>query len=260
MYVKPKKQLGQHFLIDEDIAYNIVDALTTQKPTVNVVEVGGGTGVLTKYLVKNEAIKLHVIDIDTESINYLQQKFDAKELTIIEGDFLQYPFPSYFKEQPYCIIGNFPYHISTQIMFNVLDNRDYVPMVVGMFQKEVAVRLAAKPGNRDYGIQSVLLQAYYDVEYLFTVSEHVFDPPPKVKSGVIRVVRNLDKHLQSDYEDFKRVIKVAFNQRRKTLRNALKSIASPELLATLPYLDKRAEQLTWQQFDELTGLVVSKKL
>lgn len=248
MYVKPKKHLGQHFLTDDGIAKKIVDALSLNTFN-NVLEIGAGTGMLTKYLMEKDC-KLKVIELDTESVIYLKKNYLSLHDKIIEGDFLEMDLKEIFNDE-FCIIGNFPYNISTEILFKVLENKDNVAEVIGMFQKEVAERVASAPGNKNYGIPSVLLQASYDVEYLFTVDENVFNPPPKVKSGVIRLERNMKKTLESNEAKFKQVVKTGFNQRRKTLRNSLKS-----LLANgnegIPYLDKRPEQLSWKQFDELT--------
>ena len=251
-FVKPKKHLGQHFLNDEYIAVQIVESLTQQVPYKKVLEVGPGMGVLTKHLVKNTSYTTSVVELDRESIAYLKTNFPQLQDRIIEGDFLHIPIVELMGNEPFAIIGNFPYNISTQIMFTVLENRDIIPEVVGMFQKEVAERIASGPGNRDYGILSVLLQAYYDIEYLFTVEPHLFTPPPKVRSGVIRCRRNDTKDLRCGQKRFQQVVKLGFNQRRKTLRNALSSILPPDYATTIPYLTKRAEELSWQQFEELT--------
>jgi 16S rRNA (adenine1518-N6/adenine1519-N6)-dimethyltransferase len=251
--VKAKKHLGQHFLKDENIAKKIVDSLTL-RGYKKILEVGPGMGVLTKYLLLNPDIEITVIDIDTESIGFLNEKFPALSGRIISADFLEYPFEKIFHE-PFAIIGNFPYNISTQILFKVLEHRDLVPEVVGMFQKEVAERLAAKPGSKTYGIISVLIQAWYKIEYLFTVSEHVFQPPPKVKSGVIRVSRNTSDHLGCDEALFVKVVKTAFNQRRKTLRNSLRSMIKDDSILGHPFFTLRAERLSVQDFVELTNLL-----
>jgi 16S rRNA (adenine1518-N6/adenine1519-N6)-dimethyltransferase len=247
--VRAKKHLGQHFLNDENIAQQIVEALHCDFAHTYTLEIGPGMGVLTKYLVNNvDSEKFYVVEIDRESVAYLEKNFPQLKSKIISKDFLQLHLDELFLK-PVAIIGNFPYNISTQILFKVLDYRDLVPLVVGMFQKEVAVRIAANPGNKDYGIISVLLQAFYDIEYLFTVEPHVFIPPPKVKSGVIRLTRNQNKKLKCDEAQFFSVVKTAFNQRRKTLRNALKSITQK---TDLPFLDLRAERLSWQDFELLT--------
>ena len=251
--VRAKKHLGQHFLKDENIAKKIVDSLSLKGYT-KILEVGPGMGVLTKYLLQIPNTETTVIDIDTESITFLKEQFPALGTRIISADFLEYPFDKTYQE-PFAIIGNFPYNISTQILFKVLEHRDLVPEVVGMFQKEVAERLAAKPGNKTYGIISVLIQAWYKIEYLFTVSEHVFSPPPKVKSGVIRVSRNTSHNLGCDEELFVKVVKTAFNQRRKTLRNSLRSMIKDDSILGHPFFTLRAERLSVQDFVELTLLL-----
>jgi 16S rRNA (adenine1518-N6/adenine1519-N6)-dimethyltransferase len=250
--VRAKKHLGQHFLKNEEVAKSIAGALTVSGYK-NVLEIGPGTGVLTKYLIENKNIKLKGIELDEESVSYLSTYYPM--LTVIHGDFLQLQFSKIFPE-PFAIIGNFPYNISSQIMFKVLDNMDQIPEIVGMFQKEVAMRIASGPGNKDYGILSVLLQAHYDVEYLFTVEPGDFIPPPKVKSGVIRVIRKADYSLPCDAKIFKTVVKAAFNQRRKTLRNSVKNIfASYNIPTTGSIFDKRPEQLSVNDFIGLTQLI-----
>lgn len=249
-HVRPKKHLGQHFLHDENIARKIVDSLTGFGDYKTLIEIGAGTGVLTKYLFQKNEFKTVIIEIDTESVEYLQQHFPEHKSQVLNKDFLKFPFKEKFSE-PVGIIGNFPYNISSQIFFKVLENRNLVPEVVGMIQKEVAVRIASPPGNKDYGILSVLLQAFYDIEYLFTVSPGVFIPPPKVNSGVIRLKRNSTEKLDCDETFFFKVVKTAFNQRRKTLRNALKPLLNEET-KSLAILDKRAEQLGVEEFVALT--------
>jgi 16S rRNA (adenine1518-N6/adenine1519-N6)-dimethyltransferase len=207
--VRAKKHLGQHFLRDENIAENIAKALPAG--TSNVLEIGPGMGVLTKYLIQNPEISLKVVEIDTESVAYLHKNYP--ELTVISDDFLKMNLVDLF-DREFAVIGNFPYNISSQILFRVLEDRNSIPCVVGMFQKEVAERIASKHGNKTYGILSVLLQAFYDIEYLFTVHEHVFSPPPKVKSAVIRLIRNQRESLNCDEKLFFKVVKTAFNQRR----------------------------------------------
>ncbi len=251
--VKAKKHLGQHFLTDESIAKKIANGLTDYK--TNVLEVGPGMGVLTKYLIPKEGIKLKVVELDTESVVYLAKNFPELEGNIIEGDFLKMDLKDITTESMR-IIGNFPYNISSQIFFKVLEYKDQIPEVVGMLQKEVAERLASPPGSRVYGILSVFLQAYYDVEYLFTVDEHVFNPPPRVKSGVIRVVRNKTKKLDCDEKFFIRVVKTGFSQRRKTLSNSLKSIPfNREMIPEMEVFKKRPEQLGVQEFVDLTNFI-----
>ncbi len=247
--VKPKKHLGQHFLKDHKIASDIADALTGHGNYKAILEVGPGTGVLTQFLMEKE-FAVHAIEMDRESVAYLKQNFIQLTDNLIEGDFLKMDFGS-ITDQPLAVIGNFPYNISTQIFFKVLENKDQVPEIVGMLQKEVAERIAAPPGSKTYGILSVLLQAFYDIEYLFTVPPEVFNPPPKVHSAVIRLKRNSVKELDCDERKFKTVVKTAFNQRRKTLRNALKSLtfttAPNEHLLTL-----RAERLSVEDYVQIT--------
>ncbi|MBP3739632.1 MAG: 16S rRNA (adenine(1518)-N(6)/adenine(1519)-N(6))-dimethyltransferase RsmA [Bacteroidales bacterium] len=250
--VKAKKFLGQHFLTDERIAERIVDSLSTE--TNHVLEIGPGMGVLTKYLIKKDELDFHVVEIDRESVAYLHDHYPT--LDVIEGDFLQYDLTSLFHDT-FCIIGNFPYNISSQILFKVFDNRDRVSEVVGMFQKEVAERVAAGPGSKTYGILSVLLSAFYNIEYLFTVNENVFNPPPKVKSAVIRLRRNDVKSLECDEKLFVQVVKAGFNQRRKTLRNALRQLNLPLDRISEETLAKRAEQLSVAQFIEITKTIES---
>lgn len=245
--VKAKKFLGQHFLTDENIAQRIVESLSADSR--HVLEIGPGMGVLTKYLIAREDTDFHVVEIDRESVAYLHDHYPT--LDVIEGDFLNYDLTSLFQDT-FAIIGNFPYNISSQILFKVFDNREQVTEVVGMFQKEVAERVAAGPGSKTYGILSVLLSAFYDIEYLLTVHEHVFNPPPKVKSAVIRLRRNSITHLECDEKLFVRVIKAGFNQRRKTLRNALRQLDLPLDNIGADLLAKRAEQLTVEDFITIT--------
>ena len=245
--VRAKKALGQHFLKDENIARQIADSLTGLTP--HVLEIGLGMGVLTTYLYNREGIDFHAIEIDSESVCYLHDHYP--QLHVIEGDFLALD-PATLFSQPFAVIGNFPYNISSQILFKVFDNRNRVPEVVGMFQKEVAERVAAKPGSKTYGILSVLLSAFYDIEYLFTVHENVFNPPPKVKSAVIRLRRNGVTSLECDEELFVKVVKIGFNQRRKTLRNALRQLDLPLDAVPEQYLSLRAEQLSVSDFITLT--------
>lgn len=253
--VRAKKHLGQHFLKDEQIAFNIVKALSEKNETGKVLEIGPGMGVLTQYLLQQSSFTTYAIDIDKESIAYLKTHFPALEQTLIDGDFLQLDLQKLMGEK-FALIGNFPYNISSQIVFKVIDNREIIPLMVGMFQREVALRLGAKHGNKDYGILTVLAQAYYDIEYLFTVDETVFNPPPKVKSAVIRMIR---RTTDPDVEEkwLFRVVKAAFNQRRKKLRNALQQFqVKDELLQQHGYLDKRAEELSVNDFIQLTKLIV----
>lgn len=247
--VQAKKRLGQHFLTDQMIAQKIVAALSPQHQ--RVLEVGPGMGVLTRYLLENTAWEFHAIELDEESVTYLQHHFPDLTPRLHYIDFLKADLGSMIAA-PFAVIGNFPYNISSQILFRVLEYRNQIPEVVGMFQKEVAVRIASRPGNRDYGILSVLLQAYYDIEYLFTVDEHVFSPPPKVKSAVIRLRRNGCMQLPCDEAQWKRIIKTAFNQRRKTLRNSLKDIAFEPNFIGHELFGFRPEQLSVQDFVFLT--------
>ena len=245
--VKAKKFLGQHFLTDENIARRIVESLSPASH--HVLEIGPGMGVLTKYLITRENTDFRVVEIDRESVAYLHDHYPT--LDVIEGDFLKIDLNTLFQER-YSIIGNFPYNISSQILFKVFDNRNRVPEVVGMFQKEVAERVAAGPGSKTYGILSVLLSAFYNIEYLFTVNENVFNPPPKVKSAVIRLVRNDIQGLECDENLFVKVVKAGFNQRRKTLRNALRQVGLPLDGISEDLLSKRAEQLPVGDFISIT--------
>ena len=254
--VKAKKQLGQHFLTDEGIAKDTVEAFNVDRNLTHVLEVGAGMGVLTKYIQKREDLKLTVIDIDAESIEYLKNEDWIDNDQLIEDDFLAINLKDIYGEEPFGILGNFPYNISTQILFKALDYKDQCLEVVGMFQKEVAERIASKEGSKIYGITSVLLQAFFDIEYLFTVHEDVFDPPPKVKSAVIQLKRNSVKTLPCNEKLFKSIVKMGFNQRRKTMRNSLKSFLTPEI-KDLEIFNKRPEQLSVQEFIELTNLIES---
>ena len=250
--VRAKKHLGQHFLKDENIALDIVKSLKHTHLYKKVLEVGPGMGVLTKYLFTETAFETYIIDIDWDSIAYLKKNFPVLENKIIEGDFLKLDFNNLFNNEPFAVIGNFPYNISTEIL---LDHKNQVPEVVGMFQKEVAERIASKPRNKTYGITSVLLQAFYDIEYLFTVNENVFNPPPRVKSAVIRLTRNNVQQLDCNEKLFKQVVKAGFNQRRKTLRNSIKAFKlKPEFLEH-KYLTQRAEELSVNDFVALTNMV-----
>lgn len=252
--VRAKKHLGQHFLRDENIARKIVQSLSLDLRYATVLEVGPGMGVLTKYLLEHSEFETWVAEVDTESIHYLKEKYPNLQPRIIEGDFLRLNLQRQFP-QPFAIIGNFPYNISSQILFQVLQYRDLVPELIGMFQKEVAERIAEPPGSKTYGILSVLIQAWYQPEYLFTVSEQVFSPPPKVKSAVIRLKRNAAKQLDCDETLFVAVVKAAFNQRRKTLKNALHAFqVKPEGL-NHPYFMRRAETLSVADFVELTNIL-----
>ncbi len=250
--VRAKKHLGQHFLNDENIARDTVGALLEKDKTSFIIEVGPGTGVLTQFLI-NDVENFLAMDVDGESVDYLKLKYPEKKDKIILSDFLEADLQK-LAGQKFNVVGNFPYNISSQIMFKVLENKNSVDYVVGMFQKEVAMRLAEKPGSKVYGILSVLLQAYYDIEYLFTVHENVFTPPPKVKSAVIRLTRNSVQKLDCDEVLFKKIVKTTFNQRRKTIRNSVRTLFNNNELRH-PLLDKRPEQLSVAQFVELTKFV-----
>ena len=268
MEVRAKKSLGQHFLTDLSIAQRIADSLTVplpadamsasvnaNEPETDVLEIGPGMGVLTQYLLQRRDIRLKMVEIDRESVDYLLVHFPQINGALIEADFLKLRLETFFNGR-FCIIGNFPYNISSQILFRLLDVRDRVPVLSGMFQKEVAERIASPAGRKAYGILSVLLQAFYDIEYLFTVPQHVFDPPPKVQSAVVRLTRNGVQHLDCDEALFRAVVKTAFNQRHKTLRNSLQPLVPRgHAMYADPLFDRRPEQLTVADFIRLTRLV-----
>ena len=253
--VRPKKQLGQHFLNDSNIAQNIVDSLNASDADA-VLEIGPGMGVLTKSLLNRFDTKFYAAEIDTESVIYLKALLPNLSDRLIEADFLKYDVKQ-ITTGKLAIIGNFPYNISSQIFFKVLDNRESVTEVVGMLQREVAQRICEPPGTKTYGILSVFLQAFFDIKYLFTVNEDVFTPPPKVKSAVIRLTRNQTEHLGCDETLFFRLVKAGFNQRRKTLRNSVKS-GFNGFVGDHPLLSKRPEQLGVAQFVELTNYIASE--
>ncbi|WP_347172812.1 16S rRNA (adenine(1518)-N(6)/adenine(1519)-N(6))-dimethyltransferase RsmA [Polaribacter uvawellassae] len=262
MSVRAKKHLGQHFLTDESVAKKIADALT-EKGYNHVLEIGPGMGVLTKYLLEKKP-KITVLELDYDSVAYLKGSFLVEHLkldtsknkfSIIEGDFLKQDINKVFNNEQFAIIGNFPYNISSQILFRAIENRKYVPEFAGMFQKEVAMRIAEKEGSKVYGILSVLTQAFFDVEYLFTVPPTVFNPPPKVDSGVIRLIRKENYTLPVDEKLFFRVVKMAFNQRRKMLRGSLKSFNLSDTLKEDPIFAKRPEQLSVLEFINLTAKI-----
>lgn len=251
--VKPKKFLGQHFLKDLDIARRIADTVSEYKD-IPILEIGPGMGVLTQYLIKNKH-DLTVVELDAESVEYLNEHFPELAGRILEQDFLKLDLKSLFNGK-FCVIGNYPYNISSQIFFKVLDYKDYIPCCSGMIQKEVAERIASKPGCKAYGILSVFMQAWYDIEYLFTVPEHVFNPPPKVKSAVIKMTRNGTAQLGCNEDLFRTIVKTGFNQRRKTLRNSLKALLGKDCeLLEDPFFDKRPEQLSVAQFIDLTNRI-----
>ena len=260
--VKAKKHLGQHFLKDESVAKRIGETLTGKGYT-NVVEIGPGTGVLTKYLL-GDPINLVALDLDTESIEYLKESFTIEHaaqinktnsFTVIEADFLKSDLKELFKGEEFAITGNFPYNISSQIVFKAIENRELVPEFTGMFQKEVAQRICEKEGSKAYGVISILTQAFYNAEYLFTVGPEVFNPPPKVDSGVLRLRRKENYNLPCSEKLFVSVVKSAFNQRRKTLRNGLKSFGLPKEETEKELFQKRPEQLSVQTFIDLTVMV-----
>lgn len=254
--VRPKKALGQHFLTDLSIAARIAATLDESKG-LPVLEIGPGMGVLTRFLLE-EGHDVKVVEIDSESVEYLTDNFPDLKGRIIEGDFLKMDLAELMGEKPFCVIGNYPYNISSQIFFKILDYKNLIPCCSGMLQKEVAERLAAAPGSKVYGILSVLLQAWYDVEYLFTVDEHVFNPPPKVKSGVIRCTRNNVTDLGCDERLFKTIVKTVFGQRRKTLRNSIRGLLPPGCtLDDNPVWAQRPEQLSVAQFIDLTNRVAA---
>ncbi len=250
--VRAKKYLGQHFLTDLSVAERIAQSLPIDAPA-RVLEIGPGMGVLTRFLLQNPLVKLTAVEIDTESVDYLRAHYP--ELDVREADFLKVNIDEIVGDENFMVIGNYPYNISSQIFFRVLEYRDRIPVCSGMIQKEVAERIAAPHGSKTYGITSVLLQAFYDIEYLFTVHEHVFNPPPKVKSAVIRMTRNSVRDLGCDEKLFFRVVRQAFNQRRKTLRNSLKPLLAGCVLPDDPVFDKRPEQLPVEGFVSLTNLV-----
>jgi 16S rRNA (adenine1518-N6/adenine1519-N6)-dimethyltransferase len=247
-----KKHLGQHFLTDMNIASKIAYSLLNEN-NLPVLEIGPGTGILTRELIKR-GLNLNLVEIDIELVEFLKKEFDNRDFELINKNFLKMVFSEYF-EGEFCVIGNFPYNISSQIFFKVLDNRGKIPELCGMIQKEVAERIASKHGNKTYGILSVLIQLYYNVEYLFTVHENVFNPPPKVKSAVIRMLRYRDKIENVDEKKLFLVVKTAFNQRRKTLRNSLKSIITENADINNPVFGLRPEQLSPQDFITLTNLI-----
>ena len=254
MEVRAKKALGQHFLTDQSVARAIVAALAADSPVRDVLEIGPGMGVLSQYLVQREDIDLKLIEIDSESVEYLLTHLPGMEGRLMEGDYLRLDMTRIFPG-PYRVIGNFPYNISSQIFFKILEDKDRVPEVVCMIQKEVADRIAEKPGSKVYGILSVLLQAWYDIEYVISVGPGAFVPPPKVHSAVIRLRRNARTELGCDERLFKQVVKTAFNQRRKTLRNALKPLLPEDADTSDPIFDLRAERLGVEDFVRLTLLL-----
>ena len=258
--VRPKKNLGQHFLTDLDIARRIADTVDAC-PDLPVLEIGPGMGVLTQFLVKKPR-EVKAVEIDSESVAYLHDNYPQLDGKILGDDFLRMDLRTVFEGRPFVLTGNYPYDISSQIFFKMLDNRDLIPCCTGMIQREVAQRMAAAPGSKTYGILSVLIQAWYDVEYLFTVDENVFNPPPKVKSAVIRMTRNATDRLDCDEALFKRVVKTVFNQRRKMLRVSLRQLFSQAAMPapewfTAPVMTRRPEQLSVAEFVDLTNTVAA---
>ncbi len=257
--VKPKKHLGQHFLKDKNIAHKIVKQLSAKPGYDYLIEIGPGTGVLSEFLLKDPVLPTYLVEIDQESFVYLREHYPDAQNHILLQDVLQWDLQAFLQNKTCGIIGNFPYNISSQIFFKVLEHRQQVLEVVGMLQKEVAERISSPPGNKAYGILSVLLQAFYDISYCFTVEPGVFHPPPKVKSGVIRLSRNDTESLPCNEKLFFRVVKQGFNNRRKTLRNALKPLGIPESIKGHTLFDKRAEQLSVRDFVTLTQMFENPK-
>ena len=255
MSVKAKKHLGQHFLTDKNICQKIANQYQKSRGCKKVLEIGPGMGALTEFLLKND-LDVWAMDVDTESIDYLMKNFPALEGKLLEADFLKADLNALLGDEPFSVVGNFPYNISSQILFKCIDFRNQIPEIMGMFQREVAQRVAEPPGSKQYGILSVLLQTYYDIDYCFTVDEYVFNPPPKVKSGVIRCVRNDRDKLPCDEKLFKQLVKMSFNQRRKTIRNSIKPLIKGKGLDH-EFLALRPEVLSVDQFIELTQLVAS---
>jgi len=254
--LKAKKSYGQHFLTNEEITSNIADALVGLHS--NVLEVGPGKGMLTKYLLEKD-YKLLVVEADRDMVGYLKKNFPALQNHIVSADFLKVPIATLFQEQPFALIGNFPYNISSQILFKMVENRSLIPEMVGMFQKEVAERVIAPPGNKTYGVVSVLIQAWYKGEYLFTVDKSNFNPPPKVQSGVIRLTRKDNDTLGCDEKLFKSVVKQAFSQRRKMLRNTMKPFLTESSLLSEPLFTQRPERLSVEDFIDLTNIIAKAK-
>lgn len=250
--LKKRKSLGQHFLRDDNMAYDIAASITSVHPYTYVVEVGPGEGRLTRHLLDLYSRQLYVIELDERFAHHLVTVFPALSERIIQQDFLQWTPDEVMGDHPFVLIGNFPYYISTEILFRALSMRSRIPQIVGMFQKEVADRIAAPPGNKQYGVTSVLLTAFYEAEVLFDIPPHLFDPPPKVTSAVLRLTRLAEPRIKSDYPDFRRVVKMAFNQRRKTLRNALKAMTTTERPVPAQWASLRAEALSVEDFDALT--------
>jgi 16S rRNA (adenine1518-N6/adenine1519-N6)-dimethyltransferase len=253
--IQAKKSYGQHFLKDDEIAGRIAGSLRHVGPNGKVLEIGPGMGMLTKFLLACPDYETYAVEADPDMVAYLHQHYPALTDRLFLKDFLEMDLRTVFGDQQFSLIGNFPYNISSQILFRLLDYRTQIPEMVGMFQKEVAERVVSKPGGRAYGIPSVLVQAFYDTEYLFTVDPQSFNPPPQVTSAVIRLTRKDKLTLDCDEGLFKQVVKVAFNQRRKMLRNTLKPFFPPELLMEDPFFQKRPEELGWEEFVRLAKLI-----
>jgi len=254
--IRAKKALGQHFLKDPAIAERIVGFLGESKAYTDILEIGPGMGILTDFLFEKKGYRTRIVDLDDESITFLFNRFPLRQQDIIHADFLRMNFDEFFKGQ-FAIIGNFPYNISSQILFKVLDDRDRIPEVVGMFQKEVAMRIAGDPGSKEYGILSVFMQAYYDVKVVLQLNETDFQPPPKVKSAVLHFLRKDNFELGCDEKEFRKEVKMAFNQRRKTLRNAMGAMIAKDV--EIPFSGLRAEALSWQQFVQLTNFIIEHR-
>lgn len=252
--MRAKKSYGQHFLRHPDIARRIAYSLSSEDPDTNVLEIGPGKGILTQF-VEERYPRFRAVDADPDMISFLEKAHPAWSSHLILGDFLQMDLRLLFDGQPFTLVGNFPYNISTQIVFKMLEHKDLIPELVGMFQKEVSKRIVSGPGNKDYGILSVLVQAWYEGEYLFSVSRESFDPPPKVQSGVIRLRRKANTGIGCNEEDFIRVVKTSFGQRRKMLRNTMKSLTSDMGLLEQPLFTKRPEQLSLEEFIDLTKMI-----
>lgn len=258
--MQAKKSFGQHFLKDTDLAESIANSLRLAGQTGCVLEVGPGMGMLTQYLLQHPEFELFAIEADRDMVEYLSKTYpELAEKRLIPKDFLDFNAPEYFGERPFCLIGNYPYNISTQILFKLLEWRSQIPEMVGMFQKEVADRIVSPPGSRVYGITSVLAQAYFDTEYLFTVPPSAFTPPPKVQSAVIRLTRKENFTLNCDERLFRTIVKTAFGQRRKMLRNTLKPFLAGDVLMSNPYFEKRPEALHWEEYVQLTNDVAAQK-
>lgn len=255
MSVAPKKGLGQHFLVDQNVSRKIVAQFKGHENCTNILEIGPGMGAITKYLLEIPNTSLQVMEVDRDSVAYLEENLLELKGKIHQKNVLKTDFSTLFGKESFAMVGNFPYNISSQILFTCIANRNQIPEIMGMFQKELVDRIMAPEGSKQYGVLNVLLQTYYDVEYCFTVEPTVFNPPPKVKSAVISCTRNQRKSLSVDEELHEKIVKATFSQRRKTIRNTLKSIVDVKKLEDHPYLSERPEKLSVEDFIELTGLV-----